>query len=177
MKQYLDMSAIKKVCNNAAKYEEEKKVYENASWFYLLAGCYECVAKHFEQHINKKSKVIYANLGHSYVLLSEFDKAQKMYEKYLSVEYSPDRYMQEDYKLLFKLYPEYKKHLKKGLAIWNELYAPITESVRLILYYKFSIHDKDHENYKKTDQEKIEYLLQLIDNRLHFPKNHPVLSK
>ena len=175
LKKIFDISAIEDICNKAAKYEEEKEVYGSASWFYLLGGSYKYNIEHIEKFINKKSTVIYSNIGHSYALESNFDKTRKMYLDYLNTATSVNNYMQKDYKLLFKLYPQYKNQLDKGLAIWDELYYPLIEINELLVEYQFVLNDKDNKNYKKTDKEKIDYLFSLInqqENKHYSVKKH-----
>lgn len=95
-----------------------------------------------------------------------------MYEAYLLVGNNANRYMQEDFKLLFKLYPEHKKQLKKALALWDELYLPLDKNYKLMRYFQYSLKDNTHENYKETEKEKVDYLHEMI--RQQEDKNYKV---
>jgi len=161
-KELFDIVEIKKSCSKAAKAKEESKLYESASWFYLLSGNYKYNTEHIKKFINKKSNVIYSNIGHSYILESNFTQAKEMYLGYLNSSNFVNLYMQDDFKLLLKLYPQHKKELTKGLAIWDELYLPYKEMTLLLSEYPFIIKDTEYKEYKKTDEEKINYLSSII---------------
>jgi len=161
-KEVFNIAAIKKSCGTAAKTKEKSKLYETASWFYLLGDKYTYNTEYLKKFINEKSSVIYCNLGHSYVLESNFVKAKEMYLGYLNSSKAVDSYVQDDFEVLLQLYPEYEKELIKGLALWNELYFPYKEMTVLLSEYPFIIKDLENKDYKKTDEEKINYLLSII---------------
>lgn len=161
-KEVFDIVAIKKSCGKAAKTKEASKLYETASWFYLLSGNYTYNTEYLKKFITKKSSVIYCNVGHSYVLESNFIKAKEMYLGYLNSSKAVDSFVQDDFEVLLQLYPEHEKELKKGLALWDELYHPYKGMTVLLSEYPFIIKDTEHKDYKKTDEEKISYLLSII---------------
>ena len=60
-------------------------------------------------------------------MLNNLNEAESLYKSFLrnsSID-GADRNIKKDYKLLFKLYPNKKENLQKGLEIWNKIYKPL----------------------------------------------------
>lgn len=147
-----NISIVKKECFIAAKEQEKKKIYGDVSWYYLLSSHNN---KNIYEIENKIDNGNYSNIAHSYVLMNNFKKAEKNYIKYLTSIYTTFtafKVIPNDYKILFKLYPNKKELLTRGLALWERIYKPLA-------LYPLYRTVKDHPPHKKA----IEYLTQIIE--------------
>jgi CHAT domain-containing protein len=144
-----NLEVVKTQCLKTAKFYEEQKSYVNASWYYLVAK---------ENHYNikklaKKAKrsnnsIFYANIGHSCVLEKKLSFTKIFYKYFLMHSDVPwaNKVIQDDYKLLFKLYPNKKAELTESLNIWNNLYKPLLPINELYPKYKKALHEKKYED-------------------------------
>ena len=152
-----DLELVKKHCIQTADHFMEQGYYGSAAWFYLLGGD---VDKNLNEVEAKIDDGFYMNIGHSYVLKGEFEKAREIYEAYIWYEEEyydqSDEAMQNDFKILPRLYADKKENLAKGLALWNEIYKPIE---KIVTAYK---------NYERAEEEgsssdAIRYLEQTLE--------------
>lgn len=165
-KDEFDIGLVHEYCSQSADYYFDNKNYESASWYNLLGARIDENINLVENYIDEKdSFVIYPNIGHCYVLKDNFDKANKFYVKYISKQLQPNIDIQEDYKLLYKLYPQKKKSLDKGLKNWNRLYSPLLGMEK---YYDKYKKYEENENYLKA----IESLEKIISLR----KNYSIID-
>lgn len=117
---------LKQVCLSAAKQAEADKNYNNASWYYLLAGKLEYLFSDIATHSDPKtSTVLYANMGHAYMLAGDSQHTEKYYQQFLKITEVPwaNTATQDDYKILQQRYPDKKIALEHGLTQWKRLYA------------------------------------------------------
>ena len=150
-----DKKRVQKYCIQAGKYYQNKKKDAPASWYYLLGGSNNKNINEIQKHMTKSNT--YRNIGNSYVLKGKYNQAKKLYTQYLkraSIR-NADHYIHYNYKILNKLYPKKKKNLKKGLAVWDKIYKPLS-SVNTLY-----VHFKKVEKAKKY-KEAIGYLIQII---------------
>ena len=155
MKEQPHRELVEKYCTQAGEYFQGKKNNFSASWYYLLGG-------QNDKNIDEIQSVIaisatYSYIGHSYILKGQLNKAKKLYSTFLK-KFSvlmADKAIQDHYKLLRKLYPKQKENLKQGLALWNDIYAPL-KSVKT-LYANFEKASKE-----KKYKEAIKYLTLVI---------------
>ncbi len=139
----LNHSNIENYCLGAADENMEKEDYDSASWYYLLSGRYEKNIDDVLKHISMKNEIsAFGNIAHSYVLLGNFEKAQKMYGQYLNAYERVNEATQEDYALMQRLYPNKKENMAKGLAAFNALYKPLLASDEY--YARFEKYDDEH---------------------------------
>lgn len=153
-KEVIDKSIVKEQCIKVAKIYEHKKNYGGASWYYLLSGNNRHNINTIDQLIQKN----FSNIAHSYILNNEHDKAKELYIKFLKDTSIPwaDKATKDDYKLLFKLYPNHKEELIKGLKLWNEIYKPLLAVNELYPKYKKARKEKKY-------KEAIKHLIQVIE--------------
>ena len=136
----LNTSNIESYCLKAADEKMKEENYDDASWYYLLSGKYEENINKVLKHVSIDNEIsAFGNIAHSYVLLGEFEKAQEMYAKYLSVYERINAPTQEDYALMQRLYLDKKENLAKGLKGFNALYKPLLASdSNYALFEKYS---------------------------------------
>ncbi len=134
-----DFDLVKKYCIETAKKFEEKKEYVRASWYYLLAGELDKNVNEIQLYIKDN----FSNIAHSYVLQDNLAKAKIMYSNFTRFYLDRHKEIQEDYKILFKLYPNKKNILNGGLKLWNKHYSSIEDKVYFNkgkeAYYKFKL--------------------------------------
>lgn len=142
-----NMQIVKKECLITAKEYEAKKEFGTASWYYLLSDKSSYSIKNIESKVKKYFG--FSNIAHSYILQNNLAKAKENYTKFLKNSEIPwaNSSIKDDYKLLFKLYPNKKELLNKGLAMWKEIYKPLEDIDRLYSKYKKAREDK---NYKEA---------------------------
>jgi len=148
-----NLAVLKTQCLKTAKFYEDEQNYENASWYYLLAGENDYNTKIIQkQKINNTS-----NIAHSYILNGKMDESKALYVHFLKNMQiqNVDKAVQDDYKLLLKLYPNKKETLLKGLYLWNDIYKPFLAIPELNLKYKKAISEQKY-------QKAINYLMQII---------------
>ncbi len=140
-----NIKELKEKCLDVAINYEAKKNYDSASWFYLLGGQYERDITFLKDKITKNYAK--ANLAHAFVLAGNFDEAKKLYSDFLSntEPFWADNAMQEDYKALFKIYPQKKENLQKALTMWSKLYKPYLPYKKAYSKYKEA---KKNQNYQ-----------------------------
>ncbi|MCT7525496.1 tetratricopeptide repeat protein, partial [Aliarcobacter cryaerophilus] len=146
-KEIIDKTLVDKYCYETAKEYENNKEYGGASWYYLLSHNDKYNITNLKKYISKDASVIYANIAHSYVLNSDIKNAKILYEEFLKVYENPNADTQDDYKILFKLYPDKKEQLNKGLTLWNEIYKPLLPIDELTKKYEEA---KKSNNYKEA---------------------------
>ncbi len=126
-----NMKIVKQRCLETAEVYMENESYGSAAWFYLLGGNLD---KNLNEVESKITDDFYMNIGHTYVLKGEFEKAKKIYSDYPwkggGFFLYADEGMQGDYEILPRLYKEKKENLAKGLTLWNEIYAPLKKIVK-----------------------------------------------
>lgn len=153
-----DLELVKKRCIQTAENHMENENYGSAAWFYLLGGDLDKNLNEVEAKIDDD---FYMNIGHTYVLKGEFEKARKIYEDYIWYEgwdyTQSDEYMQEDYKILPHLYADKKENLAKGLALWNEVYAPIKKIVTAYNNYEVAEEEGNEKDAIKYLKQTLEY--------------------
>jgi len=151
-KPILELSKV--YCTQIGDFYKSKEDYIAASWYYLLSGELEKNIKEIKGNIQTN----FSNIGHTYVLKKNFDKAKNIYQTFLKQAKVPwaDKAIKEDYKLLFKLYPQQTDNLKKGLRLWNEIYSPL-KPINMF-YIKYQKANKNNQ-YKKS----INYLTKIIE--------------
>ncbi|MBU1667028.1 hypothetical protein KKC13_01340 [bacterium] len=162
-----DLELIKKRCIQTADNYMEEGYYGSAAWFYLLGGDLDKNLNEVEAKIDDD---FYMNIGHTYVLKGEFDKARKIYEDYIwyegeNYELSDDS-MQEDYKILPRLYAGDKENLAKGLALWNEVYAPIGKIVTAYNNYETAEEEGNQKDAIKYLKQTLEYSFDYKDKEV-----------
>ncbi len=142
-----NLAVVEKRCHQTAEHYMKSEEYGSASWFYLLAGEYEKNINEVESNITDD---FYMNIGHSYLLKGDYEKAREIYEKYpwsMSADFHyADENIQPDFVILPKLYKDKKEHIAKGLAMWNEIYEPIGKIVEADNAYTLA---SDTENSKE----------------------------
>ena len=122
LKKDFNVSVLKEACLKTAQKELKSKSFANASWYFLLAGK---ITKNIDEIQVQIEDGIFVNIGHSYLLKGNINKASKYYATYIEEENQPNKALLSDFKLLQKLYPKKKKLLRKGLKIWKKLYKPL----------------------------------------------------
>jgi len=139
-----NIKEIKKYCSKTGNYYFSNNNFESASWYYLLGEEIDTNINLVQKHISpKESFVIYANIGHSYILKGDFKKANKLYWKYINIQLQPNIDIEADYKLLYKLYPKYKNKLDIGFKNWKNLYSPLNGLEELYTQYnKYNEQEK-----------------------------------
>jgi len=163
-KDRINKKLVVKYCTKAGDNNFNKKNYESASWYYLLGGDIDKNINILQKYINNKNSfVIYPNIGHCYTIRGDFDNANRLYLKYIEKQMQPNIDIQEDYKLLYKLYPKYKNNLDIGIANWNKLYKPLLELEELYDSYQ---EEEKRENYKEAIK-KLERIISLRENYYH----------
>jgi len=134
-----DKSVVKENCLATAESYFEKEEYGSASWYYLLAGD---VDKNINEIEGKISDDFYINIGHSYVLKNDFEKAGKIYADFIFADSGGYLYtnvndvIKEDYQALNNIYPKDKERLEKGLKLWEKVYAPVGKMVNAYESYE-----------------------------------------
>ncbi len=128
-------------CTQAGEYYQGKNNNLSASWYYLLGGRSDKNINEIRKNIEKSSNyynVGHCSVAHSYVLEGAPGKAKNLYSVFLKKSSIPwaDKMVQSNYKLLNKIYPEEKENLRKGLKLWNKLYAPLNSSNKLYLDFQ-----------------------------------------
>jgi len=142
---------LKKECLDSAKYYESQKEYENTSWYYLLAGDYEHNIKILQSDLKKHKgslSAFYRNMASSYLLKEDFSQAKIYYKKFLyntEIPYA-NTVTQEDFQLFSKLYPNQKRAIEKGQALWNAIYQPLKKIDRLYSLYKQARETKKYKD-------------------------------
>jgi tetratricopeptide (TPR) repeat protein len=126
LKEDFNVSVVKESCLKVAHKYEEKNNMDDASWYYLIANQTTSLDK-IEKNIQKSSSVIYANLGHFYLLKKNWKKVNKYYEKFKKSYQIPNKSILEDFKTLKKIYPKYHKEIKKAQKIWSNIYKPLRD--------------------------------------------------
>ena len=153
-----DLAVVKRRCIETADYFMNEGYYGSSAWFYLLGGDIDKNINEVEAKIDNE---FYMNIGHSYVLKGEFEKAKKIYQDYIWYENEyydqSDDAMQGDFKILPRLYADKKENLEKGLALWNELYAPIGKIVTAYQNYERSEEDGNSTDAIKYLEETLAY--------------------
>ncbi|MEA2019925.1 MAG: hypothetical protein U9N59_15955 [Campylobacterota bacterium] len=130
-KELINKLKVQEYCSEAGKHYEEKEEFGSASWYYLLGGKLNYNIKSLKKKIKENDTVIYANIAHSLILKNNIKEAKELYRKFLNNAeiYWADEATQDDYKLLYKLYPNQKKNLDIGLNFWNKIYKPLNVEI------------------------------------------------
>jgi tetratricopeptide (TPR) repeat protein len=153
-----NIDIVNKHCLQTADIYMKNRAYGSAAWFYLLAGEYR---KNIDEVEGKITNGFYMNIGHSYLLEGNYTKAKEIYTNYPwdadANFYYADEDMQHDFVILHKLYKDKKENLEKGLAIWNEIYAPIAKIVEASNAYDMAEEDGDSSKQLKYLKEYLEY--------------------
>ena len=166
-----DLNVVKENCLQTADLYVKKEEYGSASWFYLLGGAVDKNLNEIESNITDD---FYMNIGHSYLLKGDYEKAREIYAKYPwsdgeEFQYADDT-IQPDFEILPKLYKDKKENIAKGLAMWNEIYEPIGKIVDESNAYSVAVdeenttaqidHLKKYLEYAEPfkDKESIEYV-------------------
>lgn len=161
-----NMKIVKQRCLETAEVYMENEGYGSAAWFYLLGGELE---KNLNEVEAKITDDFYMNIGHTYVLKGEFEKAKQIYSDYPwkggGYFLYADEGMQGDYEILPRLYKDKKEHLAKGLTLWNEIYAPLKKIVKAHNAYEMA---QDAGN----SEDEIEELKAYLEYSIPF-KNQP----
>jgi len=163
----INKALLEKVCLQAAQKAETDKNYDDASWYYLLAGKIDYLLSDIKKHSDTRTnQVIYSNIGHAYMLSGDSQNAAKNYQQFLKMSAIPwaNSAMQDDYKILQQLYPDKKLAIKQELKQWNKLYAPYQAIDTLAQQYREANKKKQ---YKKAlvFLEKIKRLLENRDQK------------
>ena len=132
-KEDINISLVQESCFKTAQMYERQGDIGDALWEYLLAKSNHIKIDFFLKNIKKDSTVLYVNLGHYYLLKSNYSKAKEYYRKFLYNYYRTDINIQTDFKVLTKLYPSKKDNILKGKEIWNRLYKPLK---KITTYYQ-----------------------------------------
>jgi tetratricopeptide (TPR) repeat protein len=161
-----NLEVVKERCSQTAEHYMENENYGSASWFYLLAGEYE---KNVDEVEAKITDDFYMNIGHSYILKGDYEKAKEIYAKYPwekdeDFHYS-DETIQPDFVILPKLYKDKKENIEKGLAIWNEIYEPIGKLVKAINAYTIAKEEENNAIQIEHLKEYIEYAIPFKDKK------------
>jgi tetratricopeptide (TPR) repeat protein len=167
------LDVVKRRCLETAELYNQREAYGSAAWFYLLGGDVE---KNIEELEPKIDNDFYMNIGHSYLLKGNFEKAKAIYEDYpweggQNYLYA-DSGMRHDFEILPRLYQkeEELKNLKRGVALWNEIYAPLEKVIES--YNAYTLAGEKYETMNEIhhlksylthaipyrDREQIEYL-------------------
>jgi tetratricopeptide (TPR) repeat protein len=155
-KQKPNLEIVKKECLQTAKIYENIKWYGGAGLFYLYSHNND---KNIENYHNFEIEDMFvATIALSYVIKGDFAQAKKIYLIYLKEEEMPlsDKFIQDYFDILFRLYPHHQNNLKRGLALWTEIYKPLKKINTIYPKYEQAIKIK---NYKKA----IKYLDQIIN--------------
>jgi len=134
-----ELVVVKENCLATAEVYAFNEEYGTASWYYLLAGDLD---KNINEIEEKISENFYMNIGHTYVLKNNLEKAEKIYRDFIfsnSGGYGyrdVDVMMKEDYIILSHIYPDEKEQLDKGLKLWKRLYTPVGKMVDLLTKYE-----------------------------------------
>jgi len=147
-------------CTQAGEYYQNKNNTLAASWYYLLGGRNDKNINEIQKNIANRStyyNVGHCSIAHSYVLEGAYNKAKGLYDIFLKKSSVPwaDQMVQSNYKLLNKIYPEKKENLRKGLKLWNKLYAPLSSTNNLYINF---LKVKKAKKYKEA----IRYLTQIV---------------
>ena len=151
---------IKERCIQSAQKFEENGEYGSATWFYLLGGE---ISKNIEELEGKIDDNFTINIGHSYLLEGDLQKAKDFYADFLwftqgsFVENNAS--MDDDFTILSRLYPHQLERIKEGRNIWNKLYAPLGKIVETQQQYEELEYDYGEENSSKI----LQTLLQLSE--------------
>jgi tetratricopeptide (TPR) repeat protein len=161
-----NLEVVKERCLQTAEHYMENEDYGSASWFYLLAGEYE---KNVDEVEAKITDDFYMNIGHSYMLKGDYEKAKEIYTKYPwatneDFHYS-DETIQPDFVILPKLYKEKKENIDKGLVIWNEIYEPIGKIVKASNAYALAKEEENNAKQLEHLKEYIEYAIPFKDKK------------
>ena len=124
LKEDFNITLLQNYCTKTAQKYEEVNNMDNASWYYLVANQTSSLNK-IEKNIQKSSSVIYANLGHFYILKKNWKKVTKYYKKFINNYQIPNKSILKDFKTLKKIYPQYHKEIKKAQKIWSKTYKPL----------------------------------------------------
>ncbi len=153
-KETINKAVVKEQCLKTAKFYEDKKEFGTASWYYLLGGDND---KNIKDIKNKIKNSFVANIAHSYILKQNIPNAKELYTKFLQIATISwaDEATHDDYKLLFKLYPNQKEKLNKGLKLWNDIYKPLLKVNTLYPKYEKARKDKKY-------KEAIKYISKVI---------------
>ena len=174
-----NLEIINKRCLQTAEVYMENEEYGSAAWFYLLAGKYE---KNIDEVETKITDDFYMNIGHSYLLKGNYEKAKEIYTDYpweggLNFRYS-DEGMQHDFVTLPKLYSDKKENIAKGLAIWNEIYEPIGKIVEASNAYNMAEEDDNGKNQIKFLEEYLKYAKPYKEkSSIHYLSKKKVLAE
>lgn len=165
----IDTVSFKTTCLKTAKYFQKERDYDKASLYYLLVGQYNYVIDEFEQYKEQNKEYLYSSLALSYMFLSDFDKSQMMLEEYFKSEKMRDNDMQDYFKILLAIYPEFKDNILKVKKIWDELYEPYNQLIVDRATYRAHVVSR-----KVSNQDKLihlsKYMRKLERNSFKFEK-------
>ena len=139
-----NLDVVKERCTQTAELYMKNENYGSASWFYLLGGE---VDKNLNEVEAKITDDFYMNIGHSYLLKGDYEKAKEIYSKYPweageDFHYANET-IQPDFIILPKIYKDKKENISKGLAMWNEIYEPIGKIVKASNAYEMAVDDEN----------------------------------
>lgn len=116
------IEVIKHNCYEVGKSYDAEAQYDYASWYYLLSGHYQHNIEVIQKGIPQDGNL--ANVAHSYVLQGDFKNAEKLYRFFIAGHNLLDanQGIEDDYKVLTKIYPQHRIQLREGLKLWRRLY-------------------------------------------------------
>jgi len=128
-------------CLATAEAYTQRRMYNHATWFYLLAGAWERL---FALEEKTSSASASMNIAHARVLNGDLEKVD--YRKFLKgiAAQTANSTMAQDYAVLKKFFPNKTAELQRGWKIWREQFAPLQEVETLYKKYKKARKEKDH---------------------------------
>jgi tetratricopeptide (TPR) repeat protein/CHAT domain-containing protein len=122
------LTDVRNACLQAAEALEAQQQYDQASWYYLLAGKHEKNIKAIQPQLSEP--YAYANIGASYLLNGQIEQVKPLYKQFLAFAPIPDaeQVMESDFSLLSTLYPDQQDAIKQGRQIWADLYNPFEDA-------------------------------------------------
>ena len=143
LKEQISKKVLLKYCKKAREFAIQSNNSDDVSWYNLITANFDKNINLFKEY--QKSLIVYTNLGHSYILKNNIEKAKTAYENVLKWHTDIDEPIQSDYKLLFKLYPQKQEVLKQGLVLWNRLYKPFIPINKLYEEYEKAEENQQHQ--------------------------------
>jgi ankyrin repeat protein len=158
-----NLAIIKNTCSKAGN-ELEKLSNQTYTWYYLLGNNLKNNTKIKIDNVNIRSA--YGNIAHSHVLKGNYKQAKKFYKKWLSSYIESNKGVQEDYKIMLKLYPNKTNNLQKGIEIWNNIYKPYISVEKSYQKAITLINEKDYQKAETYLLTTIEALEKTLNNSL-----------
>lgn len=142
-KTHPDLDKVTKRCRQSAEYNIDSGNYNNAVWYYLLSGDYQKNLTDINRSLLTDDNI---NLGHTYLLVGEFNQTRTSYQNYLFTDRDgyhlvgdfnqADKIIRNDFRILKRLYADKQDQIDEGINIWHDLYDPIAQIDQLAKNYE-----------------------------------------